>query len=270
MRMCALGDNVVDRYVDRGVMYPGGNAVNVAVHARRCGAETAYLGALGDDAAGQLLVAALEAENVELTRTRVLRGDTAHAVVRLVDGDRVFEDGSLGVSRFVPSEADLAYLTGFDLVHTGDCSGLEDHLAAIAAVSTVSFDFSNQPVTYAEPLLKYVSIATFSASQASDSDIGDLVRWSHALGPRQVLVTRGAAGAVLSTSAGLSYYGTTPITVVDTLGAGDAFIARMLVELNRGVPEQQALAAASEYAGQTCQYFGAFGYEASDSFGIQQ
>ena len=31
MRMIAVGDNVVDCYLDQRVYYPGGNAVNVAV-----------------------------------------------------------------------------------------------------------------------------------------------------------------------------------------------------------------------------------------------
>ena len=42
--LLTLGDNVVDRYLERGVLYPGGNAVNVAVHGRRCGAGAAYIG----------------------------------------------------------------------------------------------------------------------------------------------------------------------------------------------------------------------------------
>lgn len=33
-----FGDNVVDRYEHLGVMYPGGNAANVAVYARWLGA----------------------------------------------------------------------------------------------------------------------------------------------------------------------------------------------------------------------------------------
>ncbi|MFD2353648.1 hypothetical protein ACFSTC_36920 [Nonomuraea ferruginea] len=32
------GDNVVDRYLHAGLMYPGGSAANVAVHSRRLGA----------------------------------------------------------------------------------------------------------------------------------------------------------------------------------------------------------------------------------------
>jgi len=38
VRLLGLGDNTVDTYVDQGWQYPGGNAVNVAVLARRLGA----------------------------------------------------------------------------------------------------------------------------------------------------------------------------------------------------------------------------------------
>jgi fructoselysine 6-kinase len=41
MSLAAVGDNVVDCYVDRGLMFPGGNSVNVAVHAARAGTRTA-------------------------------------------------------------------------------------------------------------------------------------------------------------------------------------------------------------------------------------
>jgi len=50
VKILGLGDNIIDRFVDRGIDYPGGNAVNVAVYARRLGAESGYLGVFGDDA----------------------------------------------------------------------------------------------------------------------------------------------------------------------------------------------------------------------------
>lgn len=40
-----FGDNVVDRYEHIRTMYPGGNAVNFAVYAKKCGAaRSAYYG----------------------------------------------------------------------------------------------------------------------------------------------------------------------------------------------------------------------------------
>src|SRR4051812_24424769 len=60
VRVLGLGDNIVDRFVDRGVEYPGGNAVNVAVFARQLGAEAAYLGVFGDDEQGRFVRQAIE------------------------------------------------------------------------------------------------------------------------------------------------------------------------------------------------------------------
>ena len=47
MRVIGLGDNVVDMYMHRNVMYPGGNAMNFAVYANLMGVESAYLGVFG-------------------------------------------------------------------------------------------------------------------------------------------------------------------------------------------------------------------------------
>ena len=52
MKLLGLGDNVMDAYLFRGELYPGGNAANVAVLAKRAGAEkSGYIGVLATDAA---------------------------------------------------------------------------------------------------------------------------------------------------------------------------------------------------------------------------
>jgi fructoselysine 6-kinase len=55
VRICGVGDNVVDRYLELGLMFPGGNALNVAVFAKRAGAEAAYLGITGNDVLGEIV-----------------------------------------------------------------------------------------------------------------------------------------------------------------------------------------------------------------------
>ena len=50
MKLIAIGDNVTDCYMDEGVYFPGGNAVNVAVNCKKNGAEKVnYIGVFGDD-----------------------------------------------------------------------------------------------------------------------------------------------------------------------------------------------------------------------------
>jgi fructoselysine 6-kinase len=257
----AIGDNVVDCYVDQGIYYPGGNAVNVAVHGRRCGADTAYIGAVGTDAAGRTLVDALAAEDVDTTRLRVVDGANAYAVVRVIEGNRVFGAGGVGVSRFTLAEGDLEAASRARLVHTGECSMLEDQLPRLAAhARTLSFDFSERPWDYIDAYAPLVDVAIRSCPSTSRDEALAEARRLHAMGPRVVAVTLGAGGAVV-VSAGVETWAPAPEThVVDTLGAGDAFIARFLTGLDGPEPLERLVGAATAYASAVCTQYGAFGY----------
>lgn len=260
-RLLCLGDNVVDRYVDEGVMFPGGNALNVAVHARRLGIDAAYLGVTGDDAAGELVRAALRSEGVETSRVVTVAGMTAYADVRVIDGNRVFGHGDPGISRFVLDDAQLADAAGFDLVHTGDCSGVETQLPQLAgAVRRLSFDFSEQPWPYVESLAPQVDIAIVSLPSGADADALAYGRRVRALGPGTVAVTGGSSGAWLLTAETTSWAPAGAGPIVDTLGAGDAFIARLLVGLLNDERPADALTAATAYASAACATYGAFGH----------
>ncbi|GAA2895706.1 hypothetical protein GCM10010517_60520 [Streptosporangium fragile] len=82
MRVCGVGDNVVDRYPDLGVVFPGGGACNVAVHAGRLGADAAYLDSIGGDAAGDLVRHSLASEGVGIRWSRYGRRDEPQRVLR--------------------------------------------------------------------------------------------------------------------------------------------------------------------------------------------
>ena len=43
LKVLGIGDNVCDKYLHTAVIYPGGNALNIAVFARELGHESAYL-----------------------------------------------------------------------------------------------------------------------------------------------------------------------------------------------------------------------------------
>lgn len=43
-KIIAIGDNVCDKYLSRGMMYPGGQCVNTCVYASLNGTKAAYLG----------------------------------------------------------------------------------------------------------------------------------------------------------------------------------------------------------------------------------
>lgn len=264
VRVLGAGDNVVDRYLDTGVMYPGGNAVNVAVYARRCGAEAAYRGVVGSDAAGDVVLAALRDECVDVSGVRRADGPNAYADVAIVDSDRVFKDSSDGVSEFDLTEADYATLSGFDVVHTAYSGSLIRSVPRMAAYTRVSFDFSNRLAEpYVDWLLPSLYLATFSGTGLDDEQTETLLARGINRGARYVLVTRGGAGAWLATADGVHRQPTTASTVVDTMGAGDAFIAGLLVGLAGGQDLTSSLAKAANCAALACSVAGAFGHPAA-------
>ncbi|MEW6224212.1 MAG: PfkB family carbohydrate kinase [Chloroflexota bacterium] len=261
MKLAGVGDNVVDRYRDLGTMFPGGQALNVAVYAHRFGIDAAYLGVLGDDLAGRHVLGAIRAEGLDATRLRVVPGHNAAAEVVVVDGNREFLTSEPGVSQFRLIPEDLEYLAGFDVIHSSESSYLEDQVGLLAGAAPLSFDFSvRRDPAYIEPLLPHVQIAEFSLSDLDDAAAEAWLERIHRLGPRLILATRGAADALLYDGRRLWRQPSVPAELIDTLGAGDAFIARFLVGVVRGEPFERSLADAAVQAAATCATYGAFGY----------
>ena len=261
MRLLGAGDNVVDRYRDLGRMFPGGNALNVAVAAARAGAQAAYLGVVGTDRAGEVVLAGLRAEGVDTSRLRVAEGPNAYADVTLLEGDRVFIGGEIGVSRFRLGEDDLAYASTFDLVHTGDCSMLEEQIADLAAAARLSFDFAiHRDPAYIGPILPHLEIACFSAADLDEEAALGLLAGAVARGPRLALATRGTLPALLHDGRRTWRQAVVDTTVVDTLGAGDSFIGRFLVGVSAGEDPATTMHAAARAAASTCGSYGAFGH----------
>ena len=72
MKIACVGDNCIDYYDETGQAFPGGNPVNVSVYARRLGAETAYLGAVGTDRYADLLLDRLAELKIDISHVQKL------------------------------------------------------------------------------------------------------------------------------------------------------------------------------------------------------
>jgi fructoselysine 6-kinase len=267
VKILGIGDNVVDKYLHLGLMFPGGNALNVAVFAHRYGADAAYIGVLGNDRAGRHIHESLGKEGVDVSHVQFVDHPNRCARVTLVDGDRVFLPGChKEVTRMLAlSDADYEFMRGFDVVHTSVYSFIDDHLPAIRTHSRlVSCDYSN---VYDPQLLgnslPYVDCAFFSGTGMPFEEIRVLQRQLCEKGPRVVMVTRGAAGAILFQAGVYHQQEAVATQVVDTLGAGDAFIARFLVGSLRGEEVRATLRGAAEASAAACRNYGAFGYGVS-------
>ena len=282
MRVLGFGDNIVDRFLDRGTDYPGGNAVNVAVFAHRLGAEAEYAGVFGSDELGRFLRGAIEAEGVSTGRSVVRDGETGVSTLQVDRGDRVFlgwNGGGVTVREPVTlAETGLTGPAGFDLVHSSVYSGVESQLPLLRATGAlVSYDLSSEPefrsAEYLDRVAPHLDLALVSCSGVPDAEARALLEEIVRRGASVALGTRGTEGALVTDG---RIFLDAPARLiddadafVDTMGCGDAFLAGFVVSLlgdgwsrstaPDGEAFARALAAGADAAWSQCFVEGAFG-----------
>ncbi len=261
--LIGVGDNTVDRYLDRNLMFPGGNAVNVSVFFKRFGGDAAYLGWLGNDQRGSLVLDSLKAEGIDVSHCRVIDEPTGRCDVELHDGDRVFVGSIPGARKMIHlEEADYEHISDYSIIHTSIYSFIEYQLPELKQSSPLlSFDYSSDwSRDYLEKTLPYVDAAFLSAPKLPKSELERLIRWIHDQNNALVVVTRGEKGSTAYNGEKILNQSIKETQVVDTLGAGDSYIARVLYETQRGTELQEAMCLASESAAETCRHLGAWGH----------
>ena len=245
-RIGCVGDNCVDHYRQTGEDHFGGNPVNVAVYTRRLGGDISYVGAVGTDGRGAALLDALRRRGVDVSHVHVDEGSTAVTYVEHINGDRVFGNYDEGVmARFALTEEDIAFL---------------GYLARIRQAGAVTaFDCSDRPEDpAAQTALPCTDIAFFSDDGSDDEALRQRLRQLAALGPRIVVATRGSRGSMAYDGQRFYGQGIVPCRVVDTMGAGDSFIAGFLHSWLEGLDIPGCMAAGAQCSAVTLGYEGAW------------
>jgi ABC-type branched-subunit amino acid transport system ATPase component/sugar/nucleoside kinase (ribokinase family) len=245
MRVIGVGDNVVDKYVDSGIMYPGGNALNFAVYAAQAGVESAYQGTRFGDAAGPPLYRLEPSGNWESTalRCRVVPGRNGSSLIRLADGNSSITEENELLKDFPLKldEDDLRYISDFAPRPHEHLLGIEDKRSDMRRRGTrVSYDFSD---LWDEARLRsvcpLVDFSVFSCGAMSDAEAEALLRRVVTYGSPLALGTLGRRGAMVFD--GHRLFVKAPYravgTVLDTLGAGDAYLTGFLLSYVRALDE---------------------------------
>ena len=198
------------------------------------------MGAIGDDLAGRHVLAAIRAEGLDHSHARVVAGANAYAEVGLVDGDRQFLGGDAGVSRFRLSDDDLVFLGRSTLIHSSESSYLEDQVGRLARAAPLSFDFSvRRDPAYLEPATAARHDRRRSPHRPRRREAKVASTRIHRRTPARPSHTRRQWCAPVRQRSRVWRQAPIPTQLIDTLGAGDAFIARFLV----GCPPRRALRA---------------------------
>lgn len=259
----------------------GGSPFNVAIGLARLEVPVAYFGGLSRDFFGRRLKAALEREGVDTSLVIDSDALTTLSVVGLdASGSPAYSFYGEGAADRLVTPSDLPALAeGIDTIHLGSFSALVPPVgdALLHLVRRehgrrlVAYDPNIRPTVVADlaawrgrldDLLPHVDLLKISAEDAQTlypgTDPAELARDWLARGPALVVVTRGREGASAFTATSTASVAGRPVTVADTVGAGDTFQAALLARLGDTAARsraglsglgEDALADLLEYAG---------------------
>ena len=258
MKICCVGDNCIDYYVDTKTPHFGGNPVNVAVYCRRLGVDSSYVGLMGNDDLGNQFKEALENKGIDISHLYQKEGTTALTEVKMIDHERVLGDYDEGVfASFKLTKKDIDFISHHDCMITGIWSRTADDLKNITI--PVVFDFADKikhPIW--KSVLPYVSYAFYSNDFLDDESLKTEMqdKWSSNL---EVLICTRANKGSLSYD-GKNFYscGIEKCDVVDTMGAGDSYIAGFIVDYLKNKDIQKAMIAGTKNSAITISYQGAW------------
>ena len=203
----------------------GGKGANQAIAAARAGARTAFIGAVGSDAAGDTLRAAFVHDAVDVSLLATVREPTGRALIGVSDD----------------AENLIIVVPGANHALSVDHIDAAAALLANAKVVLVQLEVRLAVVQRAVELAGHDTIVVLNPAPASELP-DDVLRHVDVITPNEhevallggaaalvargvanVVVTQGARGALLVTRDGETRIEPFAVTPVDTTGAGDAF-----------------------------------------------
>ncbi|MCZ9352926.1 ribokinase [Streptomyces mutabilis] len=238
-------------------VHPGGKGANQAVAAARLGARTALLARVGDDDYGRLLLDSQRAAGVDTVGVLVGGAPTGVALITVDpsgDNSIVVSPGANG--RLAPGDvrAAASLFHASRVVSTQLEVPLETVVEVVRSLAPGSrFVLNPSPprplpqevLAACDPLIVNEHEAKVILGDSCVSDRPeDWARILLAKGPRSVVVTLGAEGALVASGAEVTRVPSVRVDAVDTTGAGDAFTAALAWRLGTG----ESLADAAAYA----------------------
>ncbi|MGC0417404.1 sugar kinase [Embleya sp. AB8] len=252
----------------------GGAESNVAIGVTRLGRRAAWIGRVGDDEFGRLVLAALGGEGLDVRGAIVDPEAPTGLMVKArrtaaATAVRYYRAGSAG-SRLCPDDIDPGRIRAARILHvTGITPALSGSARAAVRAAIAEARTTGVPVSldlnYRQALWSADDAACELRALARDTDIlfatedearlvlgdaghttpAELARALGELGPAQVLLKQGSRGALALVDEVAYEVAPHRVEAVDPVGAGDAFAAGYLAELLEGGPVSTRLATAA-------------------------
>lgn len=249
-RLPAPGETVIGDQLHR---VPGGKGANQATAAARLGGEVAMVGRVGEDEFGGALLDSLRAEGIDISG--VERDNSQPTGVALIEVDAAGENSiavAPGANGAVGPEEVQRTL---DRLPAGGLLVLQQEVPLAAAGTAArrakalgaSVLLNAAPPRGANPdLLRAVDVLVVNEAEAHDllgrrvRDVRSAAEAAAFAGVPTLIVTLGAAGAVVCRGADAFQVKPFEVHPVDSTAAGDAFVGALAVALVEGKDLRQA------------------------------
>ena len=237
-KVAAVGFCCADVYPDLNRAYPTGNGVDFCIHLSRSGIQTAVVSVVGTDLYGEMMQETLLRLGVDTSHLHVRQGATCQMMMELRGNDRVHCQEIAGVmADFTLSDEDIQFIKTFDTMHTDLFGRVLHHLPMFKASGMrIVMDFStffDDPEFHVTDYLPFVDYA-FCSYDRRDDYIEEFMQKAQGMGPEIVTVTLGENGSISYNGERYYEYGIIPTHVVNTVGAGDAYIAGFMLGIMKG------------------------------------
>jgi len=274
VRITAVGDCGVDRYLNLGCDRPGGISLNFAVCARRFHPASASVGvvsALGSDPEAETVRRALTAFGLDACLTTLPGATSLQCIDREPSGEKVFvryEAGVLADYRMGSREREV--IAGSDVLMAVVYAQVEGMFASVMDCPSRGLravDFGDLAgvsggVELVERYADRFHVGFFGLTASE----GGLIDWLERFSRRRDRVSVVTLGAQGSLALGGEERRACPAVrvpqIVDTTGAGDTFAAGFLAEYCRTRRVADSLRHGAERAAESIQQVGAFPWPA--------
>lgn len=244
-KLAAVGFCCADVYEKLNKFYPTGNGIDWGVHLSRMGIDVSVVSVVGTDHYGEKMKEALLKEKIDISHLRTEEGETCKMMMDLKNGvDRVHLEEIEGVmADYELNCEEFDFVARHTMLHTDLFGKVLQYLpkwkeAGVKIVMDFSV-FSEEPEYECEKIFPYVDYVFMSYDGKKDEHIKEWVKKVYSYGPKLVIATMGELGSICYDGETLYEYGIVPTSVVNTVGAGDSYIAGFTYGILQGysVPE---------------------------------
>lgn len=253
MRILSIGELLWDVFPDKELL--GGAPLNFSVSAKRLGNEVAFLSAVGTDPRGERAISAVRGLGLDTQFLQIVPGQPTGTAQVTTDGhgnasfllqrpaafDHMQLDDAL-LARIVHLRPDWVYCGTLALTNARNEAFLYRVLAALPGARCF-YDVNLREGQWDLPLVDRLC-ARASTIKLNDSEARELLRqtrpeeafsltgfckhWTFRHPGKTLCITLGGQGCAIWDGRTVQAFPGFPITVVDTVGAGDAFAAAYL------------------------------------------